>query len=278
MILAALAVACGGGGESPAAPAPAPAPAPSPAPSPSPSPTPTPGASAGLSISSISANTEAVSGGGYRYVVSFRVTETSGRSGLSIASVKLSFSNSTRNGSCVYDTPFTPAQVAAGGAATSSPLTCTDDIATASTLMTALTITVNFTDSNGVAGNAVSNSTAINPPPIANPAPAAGTKYDGLYDFRIEEPQPGGTKTTINAAQYFRVRNGQISSTDGLLAGSVDTFGKATFQSACPFGAKDPATYTGSLNVGAGPTGNFGQGTYSCIDTPTYNWFVNNGK
>jgi hypothetical protein len=111
------------------------------------------------------------------------------------------------------------------------------------------------------------------------PGARGGTAFDGTYDFTFYSPEPGGAILPHTTARYFRVVNGRISTADGLLTGTVDTFGNILGgTSVCPFAAQNPATWKGSLNAGTGPTGKFGEGTYSCVGTPSFRWTANNGK
>lgn len=117
------------------------------------------------------------------------------------------------------------------------------------------------------------------PPTPGPPAPTAG-KYDGVYDFSWTHNAAGGGQTTRVFPRLFVVRNGRISSSDGVLAGSVtnDTFGNVEFTGPCWDGSSGGATFTGILNAGSGPK--FGQGTVVCknVHAPGGSWRVYNGR
>jgi hypothetical protein len=234
------------------------------------------GGGAAVLVEDVTATIEMTSTG-VTYHVALTTRETTGRSGLTISSIRVVLASPTRNGGATFDSSDAttlPAKLTPGGSLVFRfGVTST----VANDLYTQVSFVVGYTDDRGVSGSFTSGMNSFAPPPASNPAPPAGSKFDGIYDFRIEQPTGAGI-TTVNVAQYFRVVNGRISSPDGVLSGTVDTFGAAKFTSLCPFGAKDPATYSGNLNAGAGPTGNFGMGKYHCEQTPDYNWFVNNGK
>ncbi|MBI4265735.1 MAG: hypothetical protein HY657_15275 [Acidobacteria bacterium] len=165
-LLTATAFACGGSSGAPAGPGTVDPPAAT--------------SAATLSVRTISAVTE-LSTGVFRYGVTVTVAETGGRSAATVTSVRLSFTNGTRNGaSDPITNAFTPSQIAANGTATSRRINLDDDNATASTLMNSVTATVNYTDDRGVAGTTTSGSFSVTPP-TPTPAPASCT------------PGPGGT-------------------------------------------------------------------------------------
>ena len=113
---------------------------------------------------------------------------------------------------------------------------------------------------------------------------AASNRFDGTYDFSFDYPNinPPHNILTKTLNRYFVVRNGIISSPDGLLTGKVvdtglgtTTAGQATFESVCPFGQIDNAVYSGTLNS---ITIGTGLGTYRCGDSSAFNWRVLNGR
>jgi hypothetical protein len=148
-----------------------------------------------------------------------------------------------------------------------------------------LTVNGDQTGGSGIISISGTGLSSAGPPPSGNQSKT----FDGTYDFSYVTPDPSGGPIgscahcrTISLPKYFKVTSGNISSTDGLLSGTVTDIGivvvsgTANFKSLCPFGAKDPATWTGTLNALAGPK--TGSGTYSCVDSPTYTWQVFNGQ
>lgn len=107
-----------------------------------------------------------------------------------------------------------------------------------------------------------------------DPGPADQTA-NGVYDFSFTWKDLSGTRVT-QLPRFFRVTNGVISSSDGTLSGTVDRFGKATFNGPCPT-ANGGATYTGSMSSLAVPKA--GLGTYKCNVTNISNsWRIYNGS
>lgn len=80
-------------------------------------------------------------------------------------------------------------------------------------------------------------------------APAATA--NGTYDFSFTWKDLGGMHVT-QLPGFFSVTNGIVSSSDGTLTGSVDSFWKATFNGLCPT-ANGGAIYTGSMTALAIP-------------------------
>lgn len=104
---------------------------------------------------------------------------------------------------------------------------------------------------------------------------AADQTANGVYDFSFTWVDMAGTHIT-QLNRFFRVTNGVISSSDGTLRGTVDRFGKATFDGPCPT-ANGGATYTGSMSALAVPKA--GLGTYRCNVTNISNsWRIFNGS
>ena len=118
-----------------------------------------------------------------------------------------------------------------------------------------------------IAGSGTGTGTAPAPPPTT---PTTGGRFDGTYGLNFVYACPGGTCTS-NATLV--IRNGVVTSTDGLLNGTVDnTFGNLRATSVCPYNSSQ-ATWTGIMNVSALPRSNFGQGQYSCANPGTvFNW------
>jgi hypothetical protein len=119
-----------------------------------------------------------------------------------------------------------------------------------------------FTDDNGPSGSYSYPGSAAAIPPPAAPQPPAGGKYDGTYDFSFTFPKQGGGVNTQVINRFFIIRNGQISSADGTVTGSVlDNFGNVRFTGPCWDGGGSPATWMGIMDALAGKNG---QGTYTC--------------
>lgn len=112
---------------------------------------------------------------------------------------------------------------------------------------------------------------SVTPLDIGAPAQTA----NGTYDFSFTWKDLSGTHVT-QLPGFFRVRNGVISSSDGTLSGSVDSFGKATYNGPCPT-ANGGAVYTGSMTALAIPKA--GRGNYTCNVTGISNvWLIYNGN
>jgi hypothetical protein len=121
---------------------------------------------------------------------------------------------------------------------------------------------------------ATSDGAAVSTSQPTTSTPTGVRVFDGTYDLRMQQPQPGGGIATLPPLNgYVRVSNGAITSTDGRLTGSVTAAGVVNMSSLCPFGARDPATYRGNLNTSGSGTGN-----YSCVETPQYNWDLLNRR
>jgi len=106
----------------------------------------------------------------------------------------------------------------------------------------------------------------------------ASGKYDGVYDFSIVVPKPGGGDSTmVLPAGFFIIRNGVISSSDSTLSGTVlDDFGNISFTGPCTVNGLG-ANFTGIMDALAGPK--FGQGSYTCqYGGITRTWRAYNGR
>ena len=88
------------------------------------------------------------------------------------------------------------------------------------------------------------------------------SKFDGAYNLFFKYPSPSG-QTSRTLTRYLIISSGVVSSSDRLASGSVDSFGKITFQTPCPINSST-ATWTGTMNASALSGSNFGQGTYTC--------------
>lgn len=99
-------------------------------------------------------------------------------------------------------------------------------------------------------------------PGIADNAAGGVSGFDGTYNFFFKYPSPSGTASST-LSRFLIISNGVVSSSDGKVAGSVDSFGAVTFRSGCPINSST-ATWTGHMNASAQSGSNFGQGTYTC--------------
>jgi len=248
-------------------------------------PTPTSSASnADLSVSGVTATTE-ITATGVTYHVTLTVHESVGRSAVSIASIRVNFSNARRSGGATFDASNLSVTSIGAGASNQYRLAITSE--NASDPYDSVSFVITFRDDRGTTSTWISSITSsVSPPAASTPSPSpspspspaptpTGGKYDGTYSFTYYYPQDTAPHTVVprTISGYFIVTNGVISSPDGLLRGTVDAnFGNAVFTSPCPIGAQDPATYRGVLN--AGGLNKIGEGTYSCVGTPTWNWSV----
>ena len=99
-------------------------------------------------------------------------------------------------------------------------------------------------------------------PSLTSPTGSGVSKFDGTYNFFFKFPSPSGMSSR-NLSSYLYISNGVVSSSDGAVSGTVDSFGAVRFQSACPINSST-ATWTGNMNASAQSGSNFGQGTYTC--------------
>jgi hypothetical protein len=113
------------------------------------------------------------------------------------------------------------------------------------------------------------------------PPPSSGSgssSFDGTYDFRFAYPTGPGTNQAFTPwARIFRVTNGILTTTDGLLRGTVDSSGRVVATSVCPQNESLRANWQGTLRLG-GTSGKFGDGTYACVGLRSYDWFVDGGR
>jgi hypothetical protein len=130
------------------------------------------------------------------------------------------------------------------------------------------TITVKGDQTSGTSTIAASASgSGSAPAPAPSPTPSGGTKYDGTYDFSFQYAAPGGAQTQ-NLSRYLFIRNGVVSSSDGVVNGTVDAnFGSITFKAPCPI-SSGSSTWTGIMDASARSGSNFGQGHYGCNENP----------
>ena len=267
-VLGLLMISCGGGNDI-AGPSPAPAPAPTPTPAPAPAPPPAPTPTATVAVSDITATTERTATGvTYHLVLTLR--ETSGRSPATIASIRVNLSSATRSGGGTFDSSQNIVTALAAGGSQTYRLNITSDNAT--DLYNQVGFVITFSDSTGIQGTSSSSgTTTVTPPgsatptpaPTPAPAPAPSGKYDGTYDFFFKNPGPGGVTESHNLSRFVIIRNGNVTSSDGTLAGTVDGFGAVRFTGPCPIN-NSVGDWTGIMNASALAGSNFGQGQYTC--------------
>jgi hypothetical protein len=256
LILAAAAIGCGGGGSSsPTAPT---------------SPSPPSGAlsTAIVLVTNVSVTVEPTATG-VLYRTTLTLTEASHRSGATIASIRVNFSNSTRSGSATFDRNDNIVTTLASGGSNVYLLNVTSDNRD---VFTQVTFRVTYADSAGVGGSFTSpTNTSITPvpaaaaPPVLTPGPpAGGGKYDGFYDFFYTFPTSSTTGSSRTIPRFLIIQNSVISSGDGSMAGSVDNFGLITFTGPCVLGNGSLSDFRGSMNASALSGFNFGQGEYTC--------------
>src|SRR5688572_6538842 len=165
LILAAATVGCGGGGSSTPADPPAPPVAPRPL------------STAIVLVRNASTTVEPTSTGVlYRHTLT--LTESSHRSGATIASIRVNLANATRSGSATFDRNDNIVTALASGGSNVYVLNVTSDNRDA---FTQVTFTVTYADSTGVGGSFTSpTSSSITPvpaattPPVLTPGPPAG--------------------------------------------------------------------------------------------------------
>ena len=260
----ATSIACGGGSSTPTAPS-------------APSAPPGPLSAAIVLVLNVSATVEPTATG-VLYKNTLTLTEASHRSGATIASIRVNLSNATRNGSATFDRTDNIVTALASGGSNVYQLNVTSDNRDP---FTQVTFVVMYADSAGVGGSFTSpSSTSITPVPAAAAPPgltpgAPSGKYDGVYSIFLRYPTGGGNIGSQNIDQFITIRNGIVSARDGLMAGTVDNFGRITFTWPCILSPNFLADFTGSMNSLSTP--NFGGGTYVCRnpqDGPN-DWQVN---
>lgn len=99
-------------------------------------------------------------------------------------------------------------------------------------------------------------------PGITGTSTSGVSSFNGTYNFFFKYPSPSGMASS-NLSRFLIISNGTVSSSDGTVSGSVDSFGAVSFRSACPINSST-ATWTGHMNASAQSGSNFGQGTYTC--------------
>ncbi|MFA5908154.1 MAG: hypothetical protein WC815_05220 [Vicinamibacterales bacterium] len=202
---------------------------------------------------------------GVLYRNTLTLTESSHRSGATIASIRVNLSNATRNGSATFDRNDNIVTALASGGSNVYQLNVTSDNRDP---FTQVTFVVTYADSAGVGGSFTSpSSSSITPVPAATTPPvlapgAPSGKFDGVYNFFISYPTSATTSGSQNIARFMTIRNGIISAADGLMAGTVDNFGNVTFTWPCIISPSFLADFTGQMNSLARP--NFGEGKYTC--------------
>lgn len=233
----------------------------------SPSPPSGPLSTAIVLVTNVSVTVEPTASG-VIYRSTLTLTEVSHRSGATIASIRVNFSNSTRNGSATFDRNDNIVTTLASGGSNVYQLNVTSDNRDA---FTQVTFTVTYADSAGVGGSFTSPTrTSITPvpaastPPVTTPGPPAGGRYDGTYSFFIRYPIGGGSSDSQNIDRFMIIRNGIVSSRDGTMSGTVDNFGLITFTWPCIITPSSLGDFRGNMNASALAGFNFGQGTYTC--------------
>jgi hypothetical protein len=253
LLIAAVSIACGGGGGASSPTAPTSSPAPS-----------GPRSSAIVLVTNASMTVEPAATG-VIYRTTLTLSEVSGKSAATIASIRLSFSNGTRNGSATFDSSDDIVTALASRGANEYQLIVTSDNPDR---FTQVSFTVTYADSAGAGGSFTSpTATSITPvpaaftPPRLTPGPASG-KYDGVYNFSIAHPTSPTTSRIQNIARFMIIRDGIVSSADGTMAGSVDNFGWITFTWPCIITPNSLADFEGHMTGLAWPKA--GKGSYDC--------------
>ncbi len=253
-VLAAATVGCSGGSSTPAAPS-------------APSAAPGPLSTAIVLVLNVSVTVEPTATG-VLYRNTLTLTEASHRSGATIASIRVNLSNATRTGAATFDRNDNIVTALASGGSNVYQLNVTSDNRDA---FTQVTFSVAYTDNAGVGGSFTSpTSTAITPvpaaftPPGLTPGPTAGAKFDGTYNFLIHYPTSLTSSDSQNIQRFVTIRNGIISSADGLMSGRVENTGFTTFTWPCIVTPNTLADFRGNFNPSALSGSNFGEGTYTC--------------
>ena len=247
----ATSIACGGGSSTPTAPSASSAP-------------PGPLSAAIVLVLNVSATVEPTATG-VIYRNTLTLTEASHRSGATIASIRVNLSNATRNGSATFDRNDNIVTALASGGSNVYQLNVTSDNRDP---FTQVTFFVTYADSAGVGGSFTSPSgSSITPVPAATAPPvlapgAPSGKYDGVYNLFIRYPTSSTTIGSQNIDQFITIRNGIVSARDGLMAGTVDNFGRVTFTWPCIISPNFLADFKGNMSGLSSPY--FGGGTYDC--------------
>lgn len=249
--------ACGGGGSSSAPTAPT-----------SSSPPSGPLSSAIVLVTNPSVTVEPTATG-VIYRSTLTLSEVSFRSGATIASIRVNLSNSSRNGSATFNSSDNIVTALASGGSNVYLLNVTSDNRDA---FTQVTFTVTYTDNAGVGGSFTSPTAssitpvpaAFTPPGLGPPAPTADAKFNGTYDFWIRYPTSATLESFQNIRRLVTIRNGIISSADGLMSGTVNNLGFTTFTWPCIITPNSLADFRGNFNPSALSGSNFGEGTYTC--------------
>lgn len=120
--------------------------------------------------------TPSIVGNGRSYLVSFTMTETSGRASVTVTTIRFGLGST---GSANAD-PSPPLRLAAGGSASSGNITLNDSGGATSSI-TAISVTVGFADDSGRSGNASGSASFTQPssPPAGRTFTLAGVVSDG---------------------------------------------------------------------------------------------------
>ena len=253
ILFSVIASACGGGGSStPTAPTAAPAPS-------------GPLSTAIVLVLNVSSTVEPTATG-VLYRNTLTLTESSHRSGATIASIRVNLSNATRNASATFDRNDNIVTALASGGSNVYLLNVTSENRDP---FTQVSFVVTYADSAGVGGSFTSPSgTSITPVPAANAPPlltpgAPSSKFDGSYDFFYTFPTSLTSGSSNTIPRFLIIRNGVISSADGTMSGRIDNFGFATFTWPCIINSS-LADFSGNMDASALSGFNFGKGEYSC--------------
>ena len=251
LLVCAFTLACGGGGSTPTAPSPPPA-------------APRPLSTAIVLVLNASTTVEPTATG-VLYRNTFTLTESSHRSGATIASIQVNLSNATRNGSATFNRNDNIVTTLGSGASNAYVLNVSSENRDP---FTQVTFVVTYADDAGVGGSFTSpTSTAITPvaaantPPVLAPGAPSG-KYDGVYSLFITYPTSSTTSGSQNIDRFITIRNGIVSAADGLMTGTVDNFGRVTFTWPCIISPSFLADFTGDMLALSSP--NQGGGTHTC--------------
>jgi hypothetical protein len=243
--------ACGGGSSTPTAPS-------------APAAPPGPRSTAIVLVMNVSSTVEPTSTG-VLYRNTLTLTESSQRSGATIASIRVNLSNATRNGSATFTSSDNIVTALASGGSNVYVLNVTSDNRDQ---FTQVTFVVTYTDNAGVGGSFTSPSgSSITPVPAASTPPtlapgAPSANFDGVYNFTIFYPTSATTSSSQTIPRFMTIRNGVISSADGLMTGTVNNFGRATFTWPCIISPSFLGDFSGDMSGLSNPK--FGGGNYTC--------------
>jgi len=226
------------------------------------------GSTASVRTQGASATTERTSTG-VTYHTTFTLCETSGRSAVNIASIRVNLSSSSRSGGATFAAggSLTTTSVAAG-ACFNYRLNVTSTNGT--DLYTSVSFVITYSDNTGVQSSYTTPTSASISPPTSTTTPApptsSGSRFDGTYNLFVRMPTGGGGSTSRNMPSYMTIRGTRITTTDNYISGTVDLqFGTVRMTSTgCLVGNLGGADWEGIMNQSAQAGSNFGQGTWEC--------------